>query len=917
MYFRKLSSIDQRAFVSPGTRCDLDGERIAEGGDLARAKLHINFRLEHPDVLEERLTAALDKCHALPQPLLSDCQSVCQKFLLWAVGKSTNWFNQPTRHNKATQYEQTRPDRVFSANPTRRFENEVIADKRCSVVDWLKQQKTEHLVMPNELSTVLPYMDKREAHSAYVMEMERLMKFEHLDASIDLVFSNGMALDNIMSPVEEEKVMDRNEVDEAAANGYASARPGKSRYGNTVMGPKAALPEQPSIASFPYFCSIWSKGDDKKWRRSVKLRKWMPFAKCDQCAGFRLAMADTQCPVEKSRLKALHREHLERVKRERMSYLVRQRLSIMYPDRYLSLIIDGADSSHCTVPHIAERSHISDACPKVKMHILGCIAHGRDTYAFTCPPHIAQGHSVTIQVIHEVLLDIKSKEGGIPPIINIQLDNTTKQNKGRFLMAYLGYLVQQGVIKEAYCNFLPVGHTHEDIDQFFSRLSMYCRHHNAPDVAALLECIRKSYKKYGRHPIVKEWDTVANISSYLAKFTHKHLSKDITLYYQLRIAMGRCGDIAGKPIMQARTWPGTDKDDKSDFWRGLQPDTSYVEIFKNPPNLLGDRDLVPGQAQPQHVGDQAGSETRMNYTAELRKQREMIEKMMEYFPSIFKYQVVQNVRRLLESLASNLESLRPVTFAWDQNDMDDLYGNGQYVASPVAPLLEDAEDPNLFDDQHVLDEIRRARPNPMRDPRAFAAAVRAGEVNLLQVENCHACELTINKFYLQRPRSEDHPFTLVKVVKIIYNSEEKKTQWGAWVHPWEISTTGDNIDYYHDPWHASGAHKASQRYNERLPMREQSASWTYPMSALEEFQDEVVMKTKWTKPKYTHKHHHAPQPTHQHTNAPQYPHNLVGPGQRYCGQRMEWTNVTCSQMRFPGCETSSSDGQRMLRTSQT
>ena len=109
----------------------------------------------------------------------------------------------------------------------------------------------------------------------------------------------------------------------------------------------------------------------------------------------------------KIELKSLQREHLTRVKRERLSYVTRQQLAIKYPDHYLSLIIDGADSSNCTLPHLAERSHASDACPKVKMHILGCIAHGRDTYAFTCPPHIAQGHNITIQVVDRVLLDIK------------------------------------------------------------------------------------------------------------------------------------------------------------------------------------------------------------------------------------------------------------------------------------------------------------------------------------------------------------------------------------------------------------------------------------------------------------------------------------------------------------------------------
>jgi hypothetical protein len=47
----------------------------------------------------------------------------------------------------------------------------------------------------------------------------------------------------------------------------------------------------------------------------------------------------------------------------------------------------------------------------------------------------------------------------------LQLDNTCKQNKARFLMAFLGDLVSRGIFREIYVSFLPVGHTHEDIDQ--------------------------------------------------------------------------------------------------------------------------------------------------------------------------------------------------------------------------------------------------------------------------------------------------------------------------------------------------------------------------------------------------------------------------------------------------------------------
>ena len=43
-------------------------------------------------------------------------------------------------------------------------------------------------------------------------------------------------------------------------------------------------------------------------------------------------------------------------------------------------------------------------------------------------------------------------------------------------------------------SFLPVGHTHEDIDQLFSKFSAYFRCHNAYTVREMMQNIKKSCK---------------------------------------------------------------------------------------------------------------------------------------------------------------------------------------------------------------------------------------------------------------------------------------------------------------------------------------------------------------------------------------------------------------------------------------
>ena len=80
----------------------------------------------------------------------------------------------------------------------------------------------------------------------------------------------------------------------------------------------------------------------------------------------------------------------------------------------------------------------------------------------------------------------------MPEVLYLQLDNVNT-NKSKDLMAYLSLLIEKGIFKKIKINFLLVGHTHENIDQLFSRFSVALRQRDALTVQALMKVAQCSF----------------------------------------------------------------------------------------------------------------------------------------------------------------------------------------------------------------------------------------------------------------------------------------------------------------------------------------------------------------------------------------------------------------------------------------
>ena len=80
----------------------------------------------------------------------------------------------------------------------------------------------------------------------------------------------------------------------------------------------------------------------------------------------------------------------------------------------------------------------------------------------------------------------------LPRKLYLQLDNSAKDNKNKYLMAFLSLLIARGVFKEIQAGFLLVGHTHEDIDAYFSHLLKALKSKNTFVLADLMKAFMQS-----------------------------------------------------------------------------------------------------------------------------------------------------------------------------------------------------------------------------------------------------------------------------------------------------------------------------------------------------------------------------------------------------------------------------------------
>ena len=268
------------------------------------------------------------------------------------------------------------------------------------------------------------------------------------------------------------------------------------------------IPNRPP--SFSYFLTTW-----KEYLGSVKVRAIQRFTKCTECEMIRSELTTSVGNTRRTEeLMLLRRNHIKFVTKERASYLSRMKRAQTAPKEVWSVVIDGADQSEFGLPHFTINTKDTRG-ESLKVKLIGLLDHGTDRALslFTLTAQFETGANHLIESLHR-WLDRKAEGNPLPKTIFIQMDNCTRENKNRYTLGYIEMLVAIGVVGEVQVSFLPIGHTHSDIDQTFSCTSRRLKANDAITLKDLHDELRKSYTPT---PTVSSILNVANISGLFQK----------------------------------------------------------------------------------------------------------------------------------------------------------------------------------------------------------------------------------------------------------------------------------------------------------------------------------------------------------------------------------------------------------------
>ena len=308
-----------------------------------------------------------------------------------------------------------------------------------------------------------------------------------------------------------------------------------------------------------------------------------------------------------------------------------------------------------------------------------------------------------------------------------------------------------------------MGHTHEDIDQFFSRIAMLLRTrdaHSRLELARIISHVHASSSEWGKVRLVKHWENVANISGWLEDKVHEMPS--ITQWHQFRFMKN---PTSGAVMLMAREWPG----ERGDYWSGFTKSDVSQRIWTTDdvPNLLAEYASVPPAQSPAKPAS----------LENISKTQKGVVSLLEHLHATQEAKTDTLRLRILEVFSTPAPDFK---FSWEKDTICSLLGNAN------------------------------------RDLVVGANAALHVDASVWQVTK--DCKITENCFYLMQPSSDaDEPFWICKARKRIIDKDvaQVRVQW--WEPLSEYKKPHTERDYYRCIYAPAASNPASMPISQ-LPL---------------------------------------------------------------------------------------------------
>ena len=185
--------------------------------------------------------------------------------------------------------------------------------------------------------------------------------------------------------------------------------------------------------------------------------------------------------------------HLRRQYADRVQYWASRsasRLQLLPSGKCsISLITDGMDHSKFRFPRskIFQSKELSGFL-RPCLDASAVIAHGHSLNLYISEPYVRKDSSWCTEILshslHTLQVDLRQAE------LLIQSDNCCRETKNNTLMRWASLLTALHRVARIEFRFLSTGHSHEDVDQFFSSLSnMLERHSELPTPNSFVDAL--------------------------------------------------------------------------------------------------------------------------------------------------------------------------------------------------------------------------------------------------------------------------------------------------------------------------------------------------------------------------------------------------------------------------------------------